>query len=316
MNIADILSEFGAYYLNQGQNMTRLFQQIYYGGETDKILTPFFTDETVYRAAESRFQRVLQAFQKAWTPIGETQFVPVEISMYKFKVDSQEYPDDLEGSWLGFLAGDGIDRKQWPFVRWFIEKHLLPKMIEDYELNEIYSGVYAAPAAGVAAAAGTGMNGIKKVINGHVSSGRITAMALGALPTDPSSAVDYVEQFADGINKKYWNLNMKIACSQEFERTYRRGYRIKYGRDFDFTGTAATVRETNLSLVGLPSMVGANKIWCTTQQNVLHLQKKTQNKQAVYIESIDRLIKCFTDWWSGVGFIIPELVWTNDQDLV
>ena len=315
MTISDIISEFGAYYISNAANMARLVRQLYYGSETDKLLTPYFTDDTIYRASESRFARVLQPFQKAWTPLANVTFVPVQIQMFKQKIDTQEYPDDLEGTWLGFLAGDGIDRKQWPFVRWLVEVHLLPQAKQDYELNEVYAGSYAAPTPGTAGAAGTSMDGLKKAINAAITASRITPQALGTVPTVPEDLVDYLEAFADGIDKRYWNIGMMVGMSQSNERTYKRGLRIKYGRDLDFTGTNATIKETNLTVVGLPSMVGANKIWCTPKNNVLQLSKKTQNQNAVQIDSIDRLIKIFSDWWSGVGFIIPEIVFTNDQDL-
>jgi hypothetical protein len=48
--------------------------------------------------------RVVQPFQKAFTPIGTFKFKPNEFSLYKLKIDMQEYPDDLEATYLGFLA--------------------------------------------------------------------------------------------------------------------------------------------------------------------------------------------------------------------
>lgn len=315
MVIADIITEFGAYYIKNDANMARMVQQLYYPSTTDTLLTPFYTDDTIYRASEGRFQRVLQPFQKAWTPIGQMTFLPVAIEMFKQKIDTQEYPDTLEGTWLGFLAGDGIDRKQWPFIRWFVEKFLLPQAKQDYELNEVYAGVFAAPTPGTAGAAGTSMDGLRLAINTNVTNGRTTPITLGAVPADVSDLVDYVEALVDGIDHRYWNIPMQLAVSQANERNYKRGLRAKYGRDLDFTGTNAVVKETNIEVVGLPSMVGSSKMWCTPKSNVLQLNKKTQNQQQVQIDSVDRLIKIFSDWWSGVGFVIPELVFTNDVDL-
>lgn len=316
MDIADIKTEFGTYYIKNNANMSRLVKLLYAKSTTDTLLNPFFTDDTIYRASQARFARVLQPFQKAWTPIATMTFVPVAIEMFKQKIDTQEYPDDLEGTWLGYLAGDGIDRKTWPFVRWFVEQFLLPQAKQDYELNEVYKGVFAAPTAGTAGAAGTAMNGLRKAINDQITADRIDPQALGAIPTDPGDTVDYFEQFADGIRKEYWSIPMIVGVNEDVERRFRRGMRAKYGKDMDFTGTNAKIIETNLSLVGLPSMIGSNKIWCTPKENVLQLNKKTQNMNTVQIDSVDRLIKIFSDWWSGVGFVIPEIVFTNDQDLV
>ncbi len=318
MNIADIIAEFGSYYIKNDANMARLVKQLNRQSKTDSVLTPFFTDDTIYRASEGRMGRVLQPFQKKWTPIGTLTFVPVAIEMFKMKVDCEEYPDDLEGTWLGFLAGDEIDRKQWPFIRWFIEVYLLPQALEDYEMNEIYKGVFVAPVSGVPGAAGTSMNGIRKAINDNVVSGRITPIVTGAMPTtDDTDLVDYIEHFVDSIDDRYADIPMQLAVQPKGERAFRRSLRAKYGKDTDFIqGTSTLIPETNISIVGLPSMTGSGKIWCTPKANALHLKKKTQNMKNVQVENVDRLVKMYTDWHSGVGFVIREIVFTNDQDLV
>ena len=119
------------------------------------------------------------------------------------KADMEETPDDLEATWLGFLADDSLDRKVWPFVRWLIEVHALPQIQEDYELYEVYGGNYAAPVNGVPGPAGTAMDGIKTTLNGLVTAGRITPISIGAIPSDPAAFVDYVELFTDRINARY-----------------------------------------------------------------------------------------------------------------
>ena len=140
MTIADIIAEFGAYYINQGQNATRLVQLLYRPAVTDQLFRSIVTDDTVYRASQTRLGRILQPFQKGWTPVGTMSATPIEIPQFKMKADLQETPDDLEATWLGFLADDSLDRKTWPFVRWFIEVHCLPQIQEDYELYEVYGG--------------------------------------------------------------------------------------------------------------------------------------------------------------------------------
>lgn len=318
MNIADIKAEFGSYYLsNPGNgNLARVFKLLNFASTTDTVLTDYFTDDTIYRASKASFERVLQPFQVKWTPIGQVSFEPIAIEMFKMKVDTEEYPDYLEGTWLGFLAGDGIDRKTWPFVRWFVEIFLLPQAKQDYELNEVFGGVFVAPVTGVAGAAGTAMNGLRKVINDNISAGRTTPIVMGAVPAANSDVVTYVESFCDKIDKRYWNIPMQLCTNETIVRQYLRGKRALYGRDIDFAGTDVKVDNTNITLIGLPSHRNSTKMWITPKNNVLHLKKKTQNQNAVMIESIDRLIKIFTDWWSGVGFILPEIVFTNDVDLV
>jgi len=46
------------------------------------------------------------------------------------------------------------------------------------------------------------------------------------------------------------------------------------------------------------------------------LRKRIQNQTKIQVENVDRLLKFFTDFSMGIGFIIPEIVFTNDLDLV
>ena len=314
--IADVITQFGAYYLNNGQNLTRLYQLLRRATTTESMFTPVNTDDTIWRAAKQLFSRVVQPFQKAFTPLASVTFVPVEIKQFKMKVDAQEYPDELEATWLGFLDGPEIDRKAWPFVRWYVEVYLIPQVKQDIELLEIYQGVYAAPTAGTPGAASTSMDGLKKTINGHVTAGRITPIATGTLATEPADFVDQMEEWADGIHKAYWSIPMMLGISETLQRRFLRGQERKYGRNTGGGALGNVINNTNITLTGLPSHQDTEKWWCTPVGNAIMLRKRIQNQTAVQIESVDRLLKFFTDFSMGIGFIIPEIVFTNDRDLV
>lgn len=315
MNVADIITEFGAYYINQGQNMSRLVKILNEKSVTEQAFTTVVTDDTRWRGAQSTIDRLLQPFQKGWTPLGTTGFTPIEIEQFPFKMDYEDYPDELEATWLGFLADGNLDRREWPFVRWVVEVHLLPKIKEDYELNEIFAGVRVAPTPGNAGAAGTGMNGIKYLRNLYIGNGRITPINTGSLATDPSDFVDQIEEFCDMINTRYWMQNMELNMSQTLARRYARGHRAKYGKDNDFTGVKTTVEGTNITVVGRPSHNGSDIIWATPKNNAVRLLKKSQNMDRVRIETQKRQVQIFTDFYSGIGFLIPEIVFTNDLEI-
>jgi len=315
MNVADIVTEFDAYYINSGQNMARLIQILNEKSITEECFTTVITDDTKWKAAQSEVSRLLQPFQKAWTPLGTVSFKPVSIDQFPFKMDFEDYPDELEATWLGFLADGNLDRSVWPFIRWLTETHILPKIKEDYELNEIFSGVQDDPTPGTAGAISTAMNGIKQVRNFWISESRISPIATGALATDPSAFVSQIEDFADAINTKYWMQNMELNMSQTLAKRYRRGYRSLYGKDTDFNGIKTTVEDTNLVIKGLPSHEGSNIIWCTPKSNAIRLMKKSQNMERVRVETAKRQIHLFTDFYSGIGFAIPEIVFTNNLEL-
>ncbi|GAB3652674.1 hypothetical protein GCM10027594_27170 [Hymenobacter agri] len=317
LQITDVVAQFGSYYMNNGQNLARLYQLLRSATSTEALFTPINTDDTLWRAAKTLFSRVVQPFQKAFTPLANVQFVPVAIQQFKMKVDAQEYPDDLEATWLGFLDGPEIDRKAWPFVRWYCEVYLIPQIKQDIEMNEIFQGVFVAPTAGTPGAAGTSLNGLKKTINDHITAGRITPITTGAFDTtDPASVVEQMEAFADGIHKDYWSIPMMLGCSESIARAFLRGQERKYGKNTGGGALGLTINNTNITLAPAPSHRNTQKIWCTPKGNAIQLRKKMANQTAIQVENVDRLLKFFTDFWMGIGFIIPEIVFTNDVELV
>lgn len=316
MDIADIITEFGNYYEKRPENMNHLVKQLNQPSVTESLLTPLVTDDTHYRCAETQFTRVVQAFQQAWTPLNPLNVVPVEIQMFKQKVDLDESPHQLEATWLGFLTGPEIDVKEWPFIRWYMEVHLLPQIDEDIELNEIYKGVRVEPGVGVAGASGAAMDGLRKIINAHVTAGSCTPIVMGAIPLTNLETYEYFELFADKIGKKYWNIPMQLGVDQAVARRAIRGKREKYGKDIMKVDALTVIEDTNISIMGLPSMGGAEKIWCTPKWNSVYLRKKTQNMKQFKVESVKRVLSLYSDWWIGVGFHIPGIVFTNDRDLI
>ena len=192
MNIAQIISEAGAYYQDNGQSAKDILQRFRQRNETDQFFSDSNTTrDTLVRKANSNTTRVLQSFQKAFTPLGATTFQMEKIELFQMKVDLEETPDDLVDSWLGFLEGENeIDRKKWPFVRWWLEKEILPKIEEDYELYEVFKGVYAAPTSGTPGLQGKSMDGLNIIRKRHIAAGKIAPIVMGALPTTPLDAVN------------------------------------------------------------------------------------------------------------------------------
>ncbi len=313
MTVADIITEYGAYYRKNTDNMKRIYRMLVALSTTNSVLTPLVTEDTVYQAAKVLMTRVLQPFQKTFTPINAATVKPAVIKLYEMKVDVQETPHDYEAMWLGFLTGDSIDVKEWPFVRWFVELYLIPQLKEDYELNEIYKGVYAAPTPGTPGAAGTAMNGIGKVIVDAIAAGEIVPIVTGVPSATNTVWVDQVEAFTDAINTKYWGVKMNLCMDPKLERRFNRGYQAKYGKDTNYKDAKGDVQFTNINIVGLPSMIGKNRIWCTPPENAVRLIKKPKNMDAFQVESVDRTLKLFTDFWSGAGFLVNEAVFANDQ---
>lgn len=327
INVDDVIAEFGSFYRDGGQNLARVLKKPYIAQQTEALFGLIPTDDTSYTMASAELSRVLQPFQLGWTPLGDFKAAPIVFSQTPYKVDLEEYPDKLEATWLGFLADNNLNRAEWPFVRYLVEEHLYARMDEDYEMNEIYGGKFTAPTPGTAGAAGTGMDGIRIQLNRFAAAGRITPIALGAIPTDPLDFCEYVELFVDKFTQRYRGKAAEVCMDPSLARRYAKGRHAKYKGDIadptarqiiDGNGNAlltAPIEFTKHRVVGLDSMTGSSKIWGTAAENRKRLAKKTPNTRQVRIESAKRQVAIFTDFYKGIGFPVPEAVFMNDQDL-
>lgn len=314
---ADVVSEWGAYYRPEGQGLQDIVKKLLQKSVTAGYFPTRLTDQTVLRKVSSQFARVLQRFQKGFTPIGGTTFEPMSIQLYKLKIDLQETPDDLEETWLGFLADNGLKRQDWPFIKWYLEG-ALAQADQDLELNEIYYGVPGAITPGIPNAAGANLYGIKKQINDIDGAGTGDKQVLGATPTDPVDFVDYIEAFIEGVNPVLRQELDYIFLNIENRNLYRDGMRIKYNTYYEqmADNSITMLRNYNIKLVGLPSMVGSNKIWATPLWNRQAGTKKPSNTSIFQVENVDRTVKAYTDYFKGFGFWIPQYVIYNDVELV
>ena len=321
IDVAAVKAQFGAYYIANAKNMQRLRSILYQPVVTAKYFQERPSDDTIYRSTLSQLNRIVQPFQKAFTPLGTTLFTPNEFPLYKLKVDMSETPDDLEATYLGFLAATAdLERANWPFIRWLVEVHVMAKMQEDLENNEYFNGVYAAPAAGVAGAAGTALNGLRIVIKNYNTAAKTNLgngpIATGAFSNDPATFCTQIETFVDGVPKLYRPKVDFIFMSEDNVIKYKRGKRAKYNLNYLQTSEMTTIEDySNISVVGLPSMAGSNLIWCTQADNRIRPTKKAPLANTMKIESAKRVVDLLTDWWEALNFEVPQFVFHNDQGL-
>lgn len=317
INITQLVAEFGAYYQKNGQNMQRLRKLLYQPSITANYFRSMPTEDTIVQYSKSNLTRVLQSFQKAFTPIGDLTVRPTKIQLYNMKVDVEEYPDEIKASWLGFLEGNGHDRKDWPFIRWIIEEHIIPKMHEDHELFEAFKGVYAAPVAGVAGAQGASMHGINKIRKDYITAGRISPIATGALEADDQDFYEQVNAFVDGIPFLYKRILDAIFMDEAHELKYRRGARKAMNSQYLQQPNLQEVTDyPNIKVVGLPSMAGSDVIFSTPAYNRVRHTKKANLMDNMKVEEQKRAVQIMTDFWDSLNFLLPEEVFTNDQELV
>jgi len=308
--VGDIVSEYGAYYEKSKQNKSRVRNLLMQPTVSEKYMTPIKTDDTIFKLANGVIDDIVQPFQKAFTEKGDVTFTPNPLTQYHFKVDFEVYPDDIEATWLGFLASNNLSRKEWPIVRFIIEEYIMKKLKDNMELKEIYKGVYAAPDPGSAGATGTGMNGIGYMLQSGVDTGTINHITLATLTS--SNIFDEVEKFVDGISEIYQGIPMNVFMDNTRYKWYMRDkrsqgfYQKSSDKDFD-NGIDFTPQK----VVSLPSMAGQSILFATPKSNFIHTTKKSVNKTKVKIEESKRVVIVMTDWWEGVGFGVNEAVWTS-----
>lgn len=318
INAQDIIDMHGAYYIDQGQNASMIRTLYRENFATKNQFTTVETNDTILRNYSAEFNEVIQPFNKKWSPKGGFAFKAKDIPLYQIKVDLEVYPDVLVRSWLGFLASNNVDRTTWPLIKYIEEVYVYRQIQEDLETKAIFGGKYVAPVDGTPSAAADSMNGIKEVLNAKITAGDITTIATGAPSTTPATWTGQLETFLESIPEHYRGQVQDINTSEVLMRRHRKGNRALYNTAFEGMNRDelnSFIDYPSTKVVGLPSHVGTKKIWTTVPGNAILALKANANQSVIEVEKVDRMVKLYTDFWIGVGFIFDELVWTNDQDL-
>lgn len=309
VDVSNLVSSFGDYYLNEGQNMDRLKSAIRQPSVTPGIAKPLIVDGEVYRMSNNALGEVVQQFQKQFTAKGDLVFEPNEIRLRRMKMDLSLYPDDVVSSWAGFLANvNENERAQWPLIRYMLEKEVIPQKAHDLETKAYFKGVYAAPTPGTPGTTSGVMNGIKKLIDDGLTATTMNAVTLSAAPT-AANMFDIIEEFAGNIDSVLDNTPMVLCMSKTFVRHYLRDKRNTHGTDVNYDANKITIDfQENLQIVGLPSMAGESYIWATPKDNLLYL-RRTNGMKTPKIEESKREVFLMTDWYEALGFGYDALVY-------
>lgn len=310
----DVISEFGSHYVNEGQNMSSLLLRPFEPFGTRDAFTNIPTNETQLKFSDVTVGEILQPYQDAYTPKGEVVFKPVTISLQQVKIDQQFNPNKLVYSWLGFLTSNNTDRSTWPFTKWLIEVYLLNQVFQDLEKKVIFTGDKAAVVAGTPGLAIETMDGVKKMINDAVTANSIAQIAMGAVPVDPKDFCTYIEEMVKQIDELYWDKNITFNMSRTLAKRYREGRKQKYNMQYAQVSDLNSVEDfDSFSVKGRASQKGSDMIWGTPTENAVFATKGFSNATAFELEKVDRSVKIWTDFHIGLGFLLTDLVFVNDQ---
>lgn len=313
LQIADLLAEFGALYKKGNANTSQLIRMLMERTEIENFFVFTPTDSTTLERATMEMSRVLQAYQSAFTPIGTLTIKPRKIPLYPLKIDATIIPRDLQASWAGFLAEKGVDPVKMPIITYWLQ-FLIDKAKEDYELSEVFHGIYEEPTEDVASDAGTQVQGLRAQINTSIDAGTIVPVAMGAVPSDPAEMVEYIEDMyrpqSDLLLKQIDYSFMSPANAKLFMEGMDIVYNGNYRKE-----DINLIKNTNIRIQGLISHAGSNKIWSTPKANRAYCSKNGSQENVFDLQKDGRNVNALTDFWKGIGFWVDEYVITNDDDL-
>lgn len=317
---ADIVTEYGDHYIDEGQNMKSLKQALRQRSKTPLACTPKVETNTVYRSARTTMGRIVQAFQKSFTNKGSLTFKPRQIPLFNLKVDIDLHPDEVKKNWLGFLAGmEEADRMNWPIVRYMMEVEVAQQIEDDLETQCYYKGVFVEPTEDEAGLTKNSMDGLRKSAIDGLNANKIKDLSsvIGA-GFDANNIFDKIEAIAEYIESIDPLLVeqplMQILLPNKWVRAYLKDKRNTHGTDVNYRSDKVTLDfYDNIQIVGLPSMQGTNDVIVTPKANLAHITRL--GRKPFKVESAKRLVSLMNDWWEAIDFEYWELVCAHvDED--
>jgi hypothetical protein len=335
--ITDIASQVKQLYQNDTQSAKELIKILYTPNES----AAFFgtngrlerTDKRYADMTVAKMAAKMQRFQKSFTPQGDLTFLGQAHPLHHVKVDNEFAPDDFTEEYNSFLEGiEENDRSKWPFVRWYVEQ-LVAAVNEDKELRVDYkgnrSGSITPGTANFDATIGFGQQ-----VNEWITASAITPQALSVSANNQTfvgQLTDFVKSVRDtnAENNNFYLAGAfdEIIMSPENHEKFINGMSSLYNSAYQrvsealLTNDASTIQMnipgTTIKTKALRSMTGSNKIIMTPKFNRFG-KVKSLSRSEMPLAGIDkggRNVWLSMDWWTRVGFYMPQYVFTNDADL-
>lgn len=320
VDIADLVSEYGAYYKHDPNRRAKLMSALYNTGnpfDAEFMVMP--TDSTREEYSYSETTSVLQPYQVAWTKKGDTTLKPNVATLFWAKMDLEYVPDYLVNSWAAFLRDTNQDVSQCPFIEWVLMNHVIPMSQQDWYTSVAWGGVYAAPTAGTAGAASTTANGVRKLIRDHVTASRTTPISMGTVPTDPVEFCLYMEDMTAQVGEQFRIRGLKWRMSETLRLRYLEGFNELHNKFYKNSDTAPDeipiFQYQTVKVKGFENMNGSTMIWAADKSNSWIMQRGSAKKEIFKVETLKRQAYLFTDFHQGYFFPKPNEIFLNDQDL-
>jgi len=259
----------------------------------------------------------LQPFQKAFTASGDITLTPYKNYVRRIKMDV--LMDNLHELFDTYLAEIMVDETRtpdnYPFVRWFIDNHVIPGIQE--EMNAIsVKGEYVAPTPGTPGASLESTDGVFTIIANEITAGNLTnIITTGAITS--SNVVDKLEQFHKDMPAEWKKIAGPIFLPEDVLEMYRYTFRDDKGvyPSIDVSNPVDRLWGTNKTLIGLPDLNGSQRIMFTptgANGNLLKLYDSLMMPVPTF-QLFERSVKILGDFHRGYGFQSLDAVFVNDQ---
>lgn len=317
VNAALLTAGFGSYYIDHGQNVKDLHEQLYHSALFDKQFHLVYTKQDVYDQANVVTSSVLQPWQKQFTPSGDLTFKPSRSPLQRVKIDWEHDSYELVGTYANFLRQEGgvpeSQQKITPYVMAMIAK----QHVQDVEMKACYKGVHQAPTPGVAGPAEDSIDGVRKKLNDAVSATTITPITTGAPSSDNVDFVGQIEAFVDQIDALDRSNPLTLNMSDTLARRFRRGMRVKYkDQGLDKSELSQLIDYPHITVLGQHAMSGSSKFFCTPAGNAVKaINVYDQTGARTRFQFLDgvRTVKAWLDYSMTYHFIDHSRVYTNDM---
>jgi hypothetical protein len=322
LTITDVVTEFGDYYKNGGQNESNILQQMKEKRQLDAVSQKRIIDGDILELSQAEISGIIQSFKTNWSPGNAATFTANPIRTRNIKIDLELYPDNIKSAWLGFLANiaEG-DRANWPFVRWYWEKLVGPQWGKDLSLVD-WAGNYVAPTNDTTTGPTKGSyDGLRHQIIADAALGgsaKMVDMALSGNLATAASAFDVVEDAAASIPQHWLDEDILFIMSAKSELNYFRDRRNTHGQNYgqdNMKSRSMTVDgRPNWRIVPLTGMdQESDHDWLvvTPASNLLNVRRGAGYN--LKMESARRCVSVMADWHEGFGFGIKEMVYYHSQ---
>lgn len=324
IDVSDLTDDYGLYYkLDPGaaERRKRLKDKLYNTqGKFDSYFESVETDSTREDWSYSEHEEVLQPYQTTYTPKGGLALKPNPAQLFWAKYDLSYIPDHLVLTYHSHLRKNNLSVDECPFVEYVIMLHIIPRGHQDWKTKVSFKGEYVEPTGGTASPAEETADGVRQIIRNMNTAGMVTPTTMGAIPSDPVEAYEYLEELTyAGIPEEHRDRDITWMMGDDQFRKIADGLSEKHNKFYERvkeTGDVLQIyKKSNIKFAGFTEMEGSEMIFGTVAGNGLKLNKGSAKKEIMKVETLKRELYLFTDFHSGYHFANPTEVFANDQDL-